>query len=237
MSINYARQSKSIRYGKLEARTAVIDEIFKIKWPHKTIRLLTLPGAWWHFERQVGVIPKHSRFSHFSLTCCERDRIVFNNAALRLPRGKRGIKIGWMKELNNAKVVTNRNDIVLINCNIADFMAITERKYDVVWLDFCGPIHDNVMDSIATTKRVVRTPGLLAITFMKGRETPFYTDLIHQNPNGRAGMITNQIKEMVNPEIEQVYISEYKDTTEMIHMIFKINPYKEINSYVPRNRL
>jgi hypothetical protein len=213
MSLAYAKISKEAEPdGKVQARHALADSIMTAcHWPNTQIKMLTLPGAWWHFEKKF--IPTTFNNHTLNVVGCEKNHQIFKLAAKNFPVPKTWHTHNWV----------TGNNVCLLRKDIGDFISSTEDKFDVVWLDHCGPVSDKFLDSLIPLKKVLNPTALLAITILKARERPFFTQGINES-GGRINFLTDLVKGLISSQFKLISVKEYCDSSPMLQAIFKRDP-------------
>lgn len=154
---------------KCDARGTLLQLAHHHLAKQKQTRILSMPGAWWHFEQKAL---DRWDLSRPSFICCENDPLIFVKAAVSMPHvGKRGIKCKKTIELGGTDCVTNGRDAVLIKCNIFDYLKVTDKQFRMVWLDMMGPITERLLASFTDCARVLQDHSVLAINVLVGRES------------------------------------------------------------------
>lgn len=180
-------------------------------------RLLTLPSSWWIAEKELlalrGTMIETRGWCSWHLTIhgCERDRKLFDLAGMRIPKqnGTRSLKHGFMEELE-CQVLSNGKDVVLFHADIFDYMAVAEKRYDIVWLDTTTPI-THLYKGLAELPRVLAPSATVILNVMKGRENiPINGD--------RHEHIVDYLCSVAS--LQYLRCDEYKDTTPMMQFLF-----------------
>jgi hypothetical protein len=169
--------------GKAVARdrlTQIIQEVVVKHYPYeKRIHYFSLPGIWWHFEknleRRAGQYGNRTRMS---FTAVESSAETYSAAAMNMPVGPNGFRV-----LCGGRVVTNFNGYTLIHATTSEYLTRCRKPFRVAWLDYFGPISRRMLNDLELLAALVpkEGPAVVAVNVTVGRETPAITKLI----NGR----------------------------------------------------
>lgn len=174
-------------------------------------RFLTLPSAWWRFEKLIT--ERFYNFWHFrvkpSFVGCERDWNLFSMASVRMPKSNKILKQALNNEMN-CQVVANGSNYVLFNTDIFNFMAHTDKKFNCIWIDTQTPV-SYILDKLPLINKVIMDQSLFILTVLKGREHI-------QLPTDRIECVTNAISDL---GFTLAHSWEYFDTSPMLHLIYK----------------
>jgi hypothetical protein len=172
---------------KTLARQKIINFFSEQSWP-APLRILTLPGFEWKFEKQLLTVRQNSK-TYF--TCCENNRETFLKAIKTRP--------------DNCKFMFVDVDVMMAN--------ETEKAWDAVWLDYCGPL---TIKRLKIIKRFYEgfIRNTLIITALKTR-WPVDTGIAID----RAGGHSRWLIQNLNGEI--LHDFEYLDTTPMIQFAIR----------------
>lgn len=163
---------------KDKARLAILDLLSPENHPGH-LRILTMPGVDWKFERKLFGLREGDWFKkqmpqRTSVTCIENDRSIYHAALLRMPglqhRGartevlppkvyaERSVRTRWISHFSFGNV----DDLMRIYANPA------ERPYDCVWLDYTGPLTVDRLRLIRTFYQFA-VRGTLIVTALRAR--------------------------------------------------------------------
>lgn len=223
---SFILQSKKggIRSGKDNARNEVTKSFFQFFMENGISRpaMLTLPSAWWKFEKKMNerIFKGRDKFkiNRSVYVGCELDWKIFSLASIRIPlRGNRMIRQKLNEELN-CQVVTNGDDHLIINTDIFDLMKSngpsndSERKkrFHGIWLDLTQPV-DRFYDKLINIGSAAQPACIVVITFLKGREV--------------NGMHTNRTQ-VIDREMKLIGFApthslEYNDGSPMIQLTYQ----------------
>jgi hypothetical protein len=200
-----------------------VSQFFFERQQHQ-ITFLTLPSAWWKFEMNMqnhisgvyggnNLTPPYLRFIGF-----EREWKIFQLASINIPKDtyNRPLQCKRDEELN-CSIVTNSNKHVLYNCDVFEYLKLAksrkvedDHRCDVVWLDLTVAI-THVAEKLHHIKNVMKKDSIIILTLMKARE---HLKL----PLEREEYIDSI---MLPLGLEKIKTFVYKDTTPMIHIIYK----------------
>ncbi len=209
-------KNRETSLNKSQVRDLLISYIHNFFITHEVgkVRFLTLPTAWWTFEKAI-----RKRFFSFRtfriramFTGCERDYNIFKLAGLRMPKSNKKMRYSIMEELNRT-ILTNGRDCVLVYSDIFDFMSVTDKKFNCLWIDTGTPI-DRIAERLKLVSRVIMDgPSLVVITVLKGREAGPLPD----------GMDRIQFADSIMNKrgFERAQVWEYQDTSPMLQLTYQ----------------
>ena len=184
----------------------------------KHLRALTLPGPWWVFEHRFGV--QRRRRGNCQFIACEKEPLIFRTAASRMPGlGNGKYRSKFCAELDNADVATSQH-CCLINCDVLDYVKVTDKRFELIWLDFGSPLTGRIISGIEDSlKRLSDGPVIFAMSYLCGRES-LETQRIMYPTRTR----TQFIKSLVEPEgFTMCGYWAWNDGSSMAQMMFKRN--------------
>lgn len=177
----------------------------------KRIKFLTLPGAWWISEKQAS--KKFWKFNphmntHF--TGCEKDLKIFNLAAAQMKSSRHyGLRANRYNKELDCQVITNGDDRIIINTDIFKYMEITDKKFDVIWIDG-NSIITSIDRKLKAVANVAKDDCVFVLTMLKGRE------------NGKLPIQRNEYVSAIMYQygfnLEKTW--EYFDSSPMVQYIF-----------------
>lgn len=232
--LKQASSEKSMARDRLTRIACIVmgRKISKVTGP---IFALTLPGVWWHFEKNLmrrfgsaGDAGQEGGYQRQKLhfTGVESNKQAFQQATLSMPITDRGYKV-----VGNGVAVTNKAGFLLVNTKIGDYIKVTNKPFRLVWLDYFCPITKAMLEDllILSTKVAQSGPLLLAFNVMVGRETKDVTALM--NGKMRHEFLAEYVCEHFGP-MDLVQIEKYKEEgmkTSRLQIAFARN-YKESGS-------
>jgi hypothetical protein len=180
----------------------------------KLVRCLTLPSAWWKFERQLKkLFFKSGSKIRTTFTCVERDWNLFCLASIKIPIRNKPLRQTHDEGLN-CQVVTNGSDCNIIHADIFEYMGSDPwKKFNFIWLDTQSPItsFDLKLHTVAGVLDYSK-PRMICITVLKARES-------RKLEQDRVKYITELLSRHI-PGIELFRSFEYMDSSPMLHLIF-----------------
>ena len=209
---------------KRDARERLAQHIIS-RVPHERgmIKMLTMPGGWWHFERlfsSKNLYAGNNKKWKASFTCIESCSTVFKVAAARIPHRNRGIKCSRFQELN-APTVTNRKDISFINCDIHEYVAITSKTFHVIWLDICSPITEQVISTINLLPSLFNDGwAFFALTVLGAREDKKIGNLINIY-DCRLEFFHSICEQALGSEFGHIETIRYMDSVPMVQLMYE----------------
>lgn len=182
-------------------------------------RFLTLPGAWWHFERLLNK-DRFLRKWWPHITACENIRPIFDAAVLKMPICNKAIKSKWNQELD-CHVITNGKTIVFFHCDVGSLLEYLPLSFDVIWLDFCQPVSVKIMKIMEDAITLLNPNGLLCVNLLQAREDLETLRLIDRRANGdRLRFITQFCEERLDGQSHQLWRVRYNDGVPMAQWTF-----------------
>lgn len=156
------------------ARKMILD-LFTKDAREKPLKILTMPGLDWRFERKLlgkreGDWMRKSAPARTAITAIENDRYIYYAATHKMPgvtTPKALVKIGSPEPFAEQRVSTKFvRDFHF--ANIDDLMESCEYKWHVAWLDYTGPLTIDRLRLISRffEKNIKET---LIVTAMKAR--------------------------------------------------------------------
>jgi pectate lyase len=130
------------------ARKYVLAEFSKfLNKVQGTKKVFSLPADNFIFEKSLIDI-----YKNIKITGIERNKSVYKN----------GLKV-----INNLGL-----EISYLNQEDRDYFSGTNERFNVIWLDYCGPLTTNLLTSLIPIVQGNHfyNEGILAITLLKGRE-------------------------------------------------------------------
>lgn len=166
--------------------------------------VLTMPGLNWTFE--VGLLKQrepHWRLQQavasMRLTCVENDRFIYYSAVTKMPGNKHCLLRSLARPDYAERAMGNGIIDRYVFANVDDLMQSGE-SFDVVWLDYTGPL------SVDRMKRIQRfwrdsVRSTLIVTSLKARWNRETADTIVRN-GGCMGWLRSRLQGRVLHEIE-----------------------------------
>ena len=151
----------------------------------------------------------------FSFTGLEKNYRIFRLASIKMPRvDRRALHLNRYARELDCQVVTNSKDFVLLNSDVGAFMKLTDKKFDVIWLDLCAGISEEVLGLVHIASRIFN-PGLsvFAINVQAAREA---CDI----GQDRQQFLRAACLEGLGVDWIAASISQYRDTVPMLQAIF-----------------
>jgi hypothetical protein len=178
--------------------------------------VLSLPGPWWNFERSLRTQTRRK----LSFVCCENDPTIFRLASANIPHKRTGasgkVRSKFQSELGNADVVTNGHSTCLINCDVCDQIRVTDKKFNIVYLDFCSPLTPKILECIDNVPRVLAADAVFAIAFMAARESLAMLKSMHPHKS-RMAFINDWVE---TAGFEKRSMWAWNDGSPMVQILF-----------------
>ncbi len=144
----------SERKAKDETRKRVLSCLD----PHKSNLILNLPGNEALFEKMVA-----------AMCTPPNEFVLFERDTHLIPEIRR--------TLDQLPIKYNlRNQDV--DYYLRDQLLAPEKKFDLIWLDYCGPLTPLRLNIASKLDSLINETGVYAFTFMMGRETEGVMNII-----------------------------------------------------------
>jgi len=134
------------REAKDAARQKILDLFTRSAWPG-FLRILTMPGLDWRFERKLlgkreGDWMRKAGPSRTGITAIENDRFIYYSAVTTMPGlNTRRALTRFLVPESFAERTTRTKFINKFHfANVDDLMRETTEGWDAVWLDYTGPL-------------------------------------------------------------------------------------------------
>lgn len=205
---------------KSAARRLILDLFHPDKWPDR-LRMLTMPGLHWKFERKLlgmregdwmSSTASPARKTHF--TSAENNRSIFTASMHKLPRNYREI-IQETAPWSFAEIGFSTGLVTHFFCNVDDLMGHEwDRHFDAAWLDYTGPLSIERLNLIRRFHEKYLGRGILIITALRARWNRESVDAIEKAGGhsewlrqNLAGAILHDIKYMDTSPMAQFAVS------------------------------
>lgn len=174
--ILFARASEHDREQKKTARQRILDLFAPTIWPGH-LRMFTMPGIQWRFERlllgarEPGWL-QHRRNTpqrtHF--TCAENDRAIYYAAVSQMPGIHAEHPLKPIRRFAFAEMGHKTHYAAMFLANIDDvMMADWDHGWDAVWLDYTGPLSIKRLRIIERFYRSSAVHHILIVTALRAR--------------------------------------------------------------------
>lgn len=134
------------REAKDAARQKILD-LFTPKERPNHLRILTMPGLDWRFERKLlgrreGDWMRKAGPSRTGITAVENDRYIYYSAVTTMPGlNTRRALTRFLPPESFAERTTRTKFLNEFHfANVDDLMRETTKRWDAVWLDYTGPL-------------------------------------------------------------------------------------------------
>ena len=188
--------------GKNKFRIGMVNAVV----PYSHINALTLCGNHRHFEKLL-----HKKHKNAYITSCELNKAVFENAASSIDKRKLTFDMG-----NHVK--KGRNEIW--NQSIEEYLSNTTKRFNLIWIDFCGIVTPNVFN-LSLENKFEDGSGIFAISLVANR----YRKDISERLNGRdiRTYVKDEIYKKLPSEFEydQEMSGVYRDSAAMMNVVFR----------------
>jgi hypothetical protein len=209
--IEFARTTE--RDQKDAARQQIIDMFSLSVWPGR-LRMLTMPGLDWRFERKL-LGRREGNWMHKRapertyFTCVENDRALYYASVAKIPGvDTRGAKLTILQPPKFAEYGLKTKFIGgYFFANMDDLMRSTGWTFDAAWLDYTGPMSVERLKLIESFyQRSVY--NILIVTVLRARWTQAAVEAIE-----RAGGHSEWLHAHLPGEV--LHNLEYNDTVPM----------------------
>jgi hypothetical protein len=207
---------------KRAARQHVLDLFRPNRW-ERPLRMLTMPGVQWRFERlllgarEVGWFQaSHPKRTNF--TSIENERSIYYAAVVQMPgMSTPNALVKRVKTYSFAEHAVRTNYAAFFFANVDDMMVQDgwDDGWDAVWLDYTGPLTVERLNIIQHFyRRYVR--DTLIVTALKARWNEKTSSAIN-----RAGGHSQWLRAHLGGEI--LHDLEYTDTSPMAQFAVRKN--------------
>lgn len=209
------------RAEKDAARQKILGLLSFDAWPGP-LRILTMPGLDWRFERKLLGKREADWMSHAgpqrtTITAVENDRFIYYSAVTTMPglHTKRALTrilpaASFAERTIRTKFIQNFHF-----ANVDDLMRETTERWDAAWLDYTGPLTRERLKLIAGFyESSVR--GVLIVTALKARWNRDTSDAIT-----RCGGHSEWLQKHLPGEV--LHDIEYFDTSPMAQFAVRHN--------------
>lgn len=201
------------RDAKDAARQKILELFTPDKWP-RHLRILTMPGLDWRFERKLlgkreGDWMRKAGPSRTGVTSIENDRYIYYSAVTTMPGlNTRRALTRFLVPDSFAERTTRTKFIDEFHfANVDDLMRETTKTWDAVWLDYTGPLSIERMRLIERFfHQSVRST--LIVTALKARYNK-ETSIAVERAGGHSGWLRARLPGEVLHDVE------YFDTSPM----------------------
>jgi len=201
------------REEKDAARRQILDLFTRDARP-SFLRILTMPGLDWRFERKLlgkrdGDWMRKAGAGNTQITSVENDRFIYYSAVTTMPGlNTRRALTKIMPPATFAERTTGNKFIHKFHfANVDDLMTETTDVWDAAWLDYTGPLTTNRLKLIAGFfHRSVR--DVLVVTALKARYNK-ETSIAVERAGGHSEWLRKHLPGEVLHDIE------YFDTSPM----------------------
>lgn len=201
------------REQKDAARRKILD-LFTFDAHPTKLRILTMPGLDWRFERKLlgrreGDWMRKAGPQHTTITAIENDRFIYYSAVHHMPGLHTKRPMTWFMPAPSYAERTVRTKFIqqFHFASVDDLMAETNEVWDTAWLDYTGPLSVQRMKIIARffERSVSNT---LVVTALKARYNRETSDAID-----RAGGHSEWMRKHLPGDV--LHDIEYFDTSPM----------------------
>ena len=207
----FARNSD--REEKDAARRQILELFTFDAWPG-TLRILTMPGLDWRFERKLlgkreGNWMRKAGPSRTTITAVENDRYIYYSAATTMPGLHTKRALTRFEPAPSFAERTIRTKFIqrFHFANVDDLMLEATEKWDAVWLDYTGPLTKERLKLISQFYET-SVRGILVVTALKARWNRETSDAIARC-NGHSEWLQKHLPGEVLHDLE------YFDTSPM----------------------
>lgn len=204
-----------------------IIETIKLKQKGQ-IKILTLPGAWWRFEKSLRhEIRARKRSWRASFLSFEKNIRLFQMASSMILVANKPLKVKYSEECN-AYAVGNGRDAFLVNGDVHDYLSKEnhrDQRFRAIWLDLSSPYSEKIQKSISNIYEKWYVPnqsGVFAITVLCGRESLKIGGKM-RDYGDRIQWLVKDIQQLIGVKSLLLYALRHQTIkTTMLHMVFKI---------------
>lgn len=215
-------------HAKQYVRNNLIDGVIDIigHQGKGTVKMLTLPSAWWRFEKSLRRRIRRLRLPwRISFTSFERNPQIFKLASSMILTSNKPIKLKHSEECNT-HVVSNGRDATLIGGDVHNYLSSDNNRghsYRAMWLDLNSPYSERIRESISDLYNkwfVVGQPGIFALTVLCGRESLQISKKINEFGD-RIGWIASDVKSLMGIDSSLIFKARHRTIKQtMCHLVF-----------------
>lgn len=203
---------------KKKSRQLVLDLFAPEVWPGH-LRILTMPGSRWIFERQLLALREGPGWSRSAssggtfFTSVESDRAIYFSACTTMPgvESNRRSRVRSLKKNPFAEFGVGNDFAAFFFTDVESLMAYAIDCWyplDAAWLDFTGPMTPQRLSLLRQFyKKCVRK--ILVVTMLKGRESKSATRSLKDHAS-RGRWLSDNLSGEILHDIE------YFDTSAMV---------------------
>ena len=93
--------------------------------------------------------------------------------------------------------------------SLQDLAKTSRRKHDVIWLDYCGPLSNDVWNDITALPRIMEDTGTIFITYQEGRENGLPGGTMRKVINETYARITKLAFKKAGLKVEKIIKRQY----------------------------
>jgi hypothetical protein len=225
--ILFARATAHERKQKDTARQRILNLFDPVAWPGN-LRMLTMPGIHWRFERLLLGARENGWLQHQRtnpkrtyFTCAENDRAIYYAAIAQMPGLHANQPLQRIKHHQFAEMGYKTHYAALFFANIDDMMMITDWNtgWDAVWLDYTGPISLRRLKIIERFYYSSAVHHILIITALRARWDRDTTIAIE-----KAGGHSRWLRKHLDGEV--LHDLEYQDSVPMSQFAIRKDRWK-----------
>jgi hypothetical protein len=194
--------------GKIEKNRAR-RQVFHLysRYP-KPLRLLTLPGIKWNFER--GILD-HRRWGRpTSFVAAECDPAIYRASLAFMPRDSKG-----MAQVDTEKLTFKSDVVKWYECGpVENLILRTNERFTGAWLDFNGQLNEGRIAAVAELWK--RVSDSMVVTFLGSRYDSTVERMLARADRPEAWDVVFQNLLKIKGGLVQMY--SYSDPVKMIQM-------------------
>lgn len=182
-------------------------------------RILSTPGAWWHFERLLeGAL--NSRRERPIFYCFERDPEIYRLSAVMMACVFHSSGVTVKRDGAVDYVISRKGSKRLINRDVFDYVKRARPPFAAVWLDLTSTITETLKERLSLLRPSLRTDYcLLAITLIRGREQGAVRDQLKAGMT-RKRLLEQMVRSACGDDFRIADVFDYADSSPMQQVIF-----------------
>lgn len=221
--------------NKAASREALRALIFERAPTHlMALRFVTMPSAWWHFERLVRKRALHDDMPWTpTFYAVESDSAIFRLAAHRIPAFNPDHVALTQFTLYNRAAVANNFDVLLVHDMVERFLHYLDHRVHVIWLDYCSQFLPRMAVGLAEIARVLDPHwGLFALTLCGAREYGEINEEMAHYPS-REVYLTSKVEALLGRGFDLLTIDPYLDTSPMLQFVWERRGTRTFTRHYP----
>jgi hypothetical protein len=98
--------------------------------------------------------------------------------------------------------------------SLKDLCTKFKKRFDVIWLDYCGPLSNAIWNDIITMPPIMEKEGVLFVTYREGRENGLPKGTMREVINKVYSNVTKKAFKKAGIKVERFFKKSYKSNPE-----------------------